>query len=639
MAKKGEANWKPGDPIGYIRQEIPGFSLPAYEGDRYEAMVPDTYDLQERAALVVHAMTEATDPLADHEPYYAVYFRTDPAVMLHSSWHGATWPKFPESVGLMRLVSGTDENLHVDEKWMEVALKSQGSDGLIYTPMKGRPWAYWDVAMGSQVRERDLFGVRVDDEQIICPMGAGRLLSTMALYASRDGSGVWRDAARRLADGLVDLAVDEGDFAHYWPHVQLAIKERPADSEVRLDQINFDGYSRVVYGLVHGYRLLGHEPALELASKFSVFMRRYFFAEDGCFWSSPGNPRMAHFHGHSNALLAMQANAADSGDDDLMEFVVRGFERGIEYARNTEKEDSAYVSSPGGDLIGYFPEHVESPEWEGAELCEVADMIAVALALSDAGIGDYWDDADRWTRNMFAEGQLLSTDWIDRVPEGGFRNPRERYRPRHVPDEYATADRVAERNVGSFAGWPSANDWYVGNGMGIMHCCTVNAARALYWIWRRMLRYDDGKLRINLLFNRCSRWADVDSYIPYQGRADVKVKLPVDLSVRIPEWVAPGETRASVNGQNRRIGWDGRYAKIGSVKPGDLVTLTFPINEGTVMVHIEKEQFTLVRKGNDVVYIDPPGRYCPLYQRDHYRSSEPRWRKIERFVTNEDIEW
>ena len=58
--------WKPGDPIGYIRAHAPEFELPNYEGERYEAMVPDTLDLQERARLAIHAMTEATDPLADY---------------------------------------------------------------------------------------------------------------------------------------------------------------------------------------------------------------------------------------------------------------------------------------------------------------------------------------------------------------------------------------------------------------------------------------------------------------------------------------------------------------------------------------------------------------------------------------------
>ena len=46
--------WKRGDLIGYIRGEIPEFDVPQCERERYEAMVPDALDLQERAALAVH---------------------------------------------------------------------------------------------------------------------------------------------------------------------------------------------------------------------------------------------------------------------------------------------------------------------------------------------------------------------------------------------------------------------------------------------------------------------------------------------------------------------------------------------------------------------------------------------------------
>ncbi len=38
-------DWKPGDPIGYVRPEIPDFEMPDYQGERYEAMAPDTWTL------------------------------------------------------------------------------------------------------------------------------------------------------------------------------------------------------------------------------------------------------------------------------------------------------------------------------------------------------------------------------------------------------------------------------------------------------------------------------------------------------------------------------------------------------------------------------------------------------------------
>jgi hypothetical protein len=117
----------------------------------------------------------------------------------------------------------------------------------------------------------------------------------------------------------------------------------------------------------------------------------------------------------------------------------------------------------------------------------------------------------------------------------------------------------------------------------------------------------------------------------------VKVKKPVDLSLRIPEWVKPEQAKCQVNRQDRTLAWDGRYAKVGNVKPGDLVTMSFPIFERTDQVWIEKKEYTLVRKGNEVVSIDPPGVIHPLYQREHYRQNEPRMRKVTRFVSSEEV--
>ena len=119
----------------------------------------------------------------------------------------------------------------------------------------------------------------------------------------------------------------------------------------------------------------------------------------------------------------------------------------------------------------------------------------------------------------------------------------------------------------------------------------------------------------------------------------IKVKQPLQLSVRIPEWVSPEETRASVNDAECTIQWDGRYTRIGKVQPEDTVTVTFPISERKDDVHVEKRRYQILRKGNEVVSIAPPGRYHPLYQREHYRSESPRWRKVTRFVSDAHIDW
>ena len=37
--------------------------------------------------------------------------------------------------------------------------------------------------------------------------------------------------------------------------------------------------------------------------------------------------------------------------------------------------------------------------------------------------------------------------------------------------------------------------------------------------------------------------------------------------------------------------------------------------------------------------IDPPGRICPLFQREYLRKEQPRWRKVVRFISDKQIDY
>jgi len=609
------------EPIGYIRKEIPKFDLPAYPGTRYEVLAPDTLDWQERATLAVNVLTRATDPEADYELYFNSDFRRNPPLMDHN-FNGICDCKFMEALPLMRLVSGSRENLDVDRVWREVALRNLGPDGIYYYPLRGRPWALLGPWLALQGLSEDKIAKIRASEQMIVPLRGGRMLSAMMNYARVDNAALWKQEAQRLANGLVTLAVDRGNHAFFAPsnlYVEKGCREAmgwvPQDAWVAL-------------GLVHLYRETGYKPAITLARKLlnNIVVELKFFSPDGTF--GPATDKAWHFHTHTYVLLAVLGYALATGDQDMLELARRGFE---------------YGKANGNVLLGYFPEMFGPgwPHFATSELCEVADMIALGIKLSAAGVGDYWDDVDRWARNMFAEGQL--------TPERAAR--LERYvasLPVKPVDKdtilsgqnvqvsgYQTTDRVIERNIGGFAGWPAPNDW----GLAFMHCCTGNSARSIYYLWDSILTRANGRLRVNLLFNRAADWADVDSYLPYEGRVDVKIKKATELSVRIPDWVKPVEVRCRVNDADRPLSWEGRYAVAGKVQPNDVATLTFPIFERTDKVRIQGKEYTLIRKGNDVVHIDPPGKYCPLYQREKYRENKARTKKVERFVAQQELHW
>ena len=610
------AGWKPGDTIGYIRPQIPEFSIPPYAGERYHVLAPDTLDLQERAELAINALTQATDPLADYEQYFDVDINRNPPVMRHS-YCDQCQNKFMEALPLLRIITGSHLAEQVDRRWMETALHRMGPDGICYTPVRGRPWA---LTAGPD------FGLRsTGKDQFIEPFFGGRLLSAMMIYGIRDGGHLWQNEARRMVDGLTSLAVDRGRYAFFAPSTHYAEKGSNDEYGRRFPAIGAH-VAFVALGLVHVFRTIGYEPALILAGKLLAyaFDELQYVRADGSYGLNGTEPGQswstgAHFHMHTYLLLAALEYAMQSHDDNMLQLVQRGFEFG---------------KVNGNALIGFFPDMLYTPLQRFSEICEVADMMALGLKLTTAGVADHWDDVDRWARNMFAEGQLTRAraEWLARY-SAQF--------PKTAPDPTCeTADRVLERNVGAFDGWPTPNDWHADVAeSGIMHCCTGNGARAIYYLWEHIVTQHAGKVHINLLLNRASSWADIDSHIPYEGQVDIVVKQPLELNVRIPEWVQPHQVEVRVDGQARSPGWEGRYAIVGSVKPRQVVMITFPIFERTDVVWLEKSKYTLVRKGNDVVAIDPPGKNCPLFQREHYRADTTRWRQVERFVSQEQLYW
>ena len=100
--------WKSSEPIGYIERDVPKFSLPSYEGERYERMVPDTLDVAERADYAIHFLTNVVDPDADYEIYFSVALNCNPAVMWHDMNGANIQPKFMEALPLLRSITGTN---------------------------------------------------------------------------------------------------------------------------------------------------------------------------------------------------------------------------------------------------------------------------------------------------------------------------------------------------------------------------------------------------------------------------------------------------------------------------------------------------------------------------------------------------
>jgi len=606
--------------IKYINASVPRVDVPQYAGQRYEITAPDTIDLQEMAALAINGLTEPTDPEADYEIYCRANFRTNPPVIWHSE-SDIVQAKFMEALPLLRLASGSDQNRHVEQRWMEVIRQMQGPDGLVYLPKVGRPWCKFGT-----------YGKEPPGEHYFSPWFEGRILGAMTIYHLLTGDEQWKQAGKRVADGLYKLAHHEGDKAHFLSH-EFGPEGRYTPLDDPADAVHNPAsyHAWCIQGLANYGRHVNYEPAIELAGKLFRWVRddSKHFARDGTFLPEYPTVEHIHFHGHTMVLLGVLDYGLAAGDREAIEFVQRGFEYGM---------------TQGECLLGYFPEwlsfsvsHVST-----LEVCELADMIALAIKLSRSGNGDYWDMVDRWVRNLFYESQLRR---VERFYWQARKHGVTDIVPVPLPPYHET-DRAVERNVGAFGGWLTPNDWLPSvpedstyPTIGIMHCCTGNATRALYYIWENILTCRDGKLSVNLLMNRASAWADVNSHIPYGGQVDVKIKQPVELAMRIPEGVDPQDVVVGINDKTAKVAWDGRYAQVGEVQGDDKVTMTFPIREREEWIDVQKRRYRLLLRGNTCVAIDPPGRNVPLFERDYLRREATRWRTTDRFVSDKVIDW
>ncbi len=622
--------------IEYVNPDIPDFPDPEYPGDYYDTMAPATLDLAERARLSVNALTGMLNPNMDWEMYTSVYHYHDPPFMAHSSGDLATMGKYLEVIPLVRQMCGSPQNMEAERGLMEVFLKQQGEDGLIYLPLPGRPWVLPPVMQPNS----GLPG-RNDGVNQVSLLGYGNTRSMIGflIYGQKYPRGPFHEAAQRMCEGFKRTIIEDGDIAYTFsswmkPGRAIVKPEHPPRG------ILGGMIAWLATAMVSFDQAMDDPESTELAMKLIRYSMGdlNYYDENGRFMpdgpgvgGGPYAEKSAHFYTHVKNITAALYVIERTGDLELLDRAVKAYD---------------WAKQAGDDKLGYFP--VVTTDVPGgfftSETCEVSDMILAAVKFSRLGI-DRWDDADRWLRNQLAENQLTDISWLQ---DGSLDFSKTTANIDSFDKGLVTTDRVAERTVGAFCGWPGVNDWVSQDdwgtgqhlGMTIMNCCSGSGARGLYIVWRDMVEYKEGRLRVNLLLNRASKWADIDSFIPYTGRVDVKTKRKLkNLEIRIPQWVKPEEVSCEVDGSPRELKFVARYAIVGKVKKGQVCTLKFPIFERTDTINVQGQDYTIVRRGNTVVKIDPPGKYHPFYQRAHYRNEKPLYRKVRRFVSDEDFGW
>ncbi len=617
-------------------------------GTRRTATVPATLDLAARGALALNGLGGNIDP--DRMTMYGlIHFCARRPHFSH--WASAETlcdPKFAESFPLMRVMSGSDAHAELERGFRNSVL-GRVDDGLYWDRVDPRrPWRN-SYAPG-------FYGAGRDEDFCTVP-GAGRLLRALLVWRELGGGSECDRQLEALCGGLRRILVVRGDYGYYperggwgepcaYPRSGwLNTDESHSDTEGGEGAVTCM-HGHQLYGAAHWYEQSGSPTALDLATKLANYclLPRFWGgvpdptgARDGlpghiapCRPDSPFTAGAeqghwcSHFHARAIALRGLLAYGRATGSARTVEFVRRAYE---------------FTLSQGIARMGWincYPGALN--QMEG---CALGDLVGLGIRLTDAGVGDYWDDVDAVVRNQLVEQQLTDASALEHIV-AQFKD-----QPASAENDQTSGklcfENIIARSLGCFAGTalPSSvpRPW-------VMHCCTGNATQGLYYAWEGTLREEGDRATVNLLLNRAGRLVQVDSYLPYEGRVVVRNHAAARVALRVPGWVPAREVRLRVNQKDRPLDWVGRYLLVTDLTPGDTVELAFPVRETTARYTVNANSptetaYTCTFRGSTLVEITPRDTdptSLPLYRRDALRRAGPAPQQtVESFVPSQTV--
>lgn len=383
---------------------------PKTGGRHYRATVPDTLDLAERAHLGVKHLMGITSEENDYEMYWGVqklglshevmefidrgrekylggnFDDYHPPIMnFWWSMFQACQPKCLEALAMERIMTGSQVDLGREAKLLEVMASRVGQEGIYWVPdTPNKPW------LGPE-QFRPYANVH----------GQGRMLRASIAWYQYTGHSAWKDLIDRMVDGMDRILVaHKQDYAYFPVHGWIDyeyfrscyIKGRgwkeltePETEKGGEEGSLFNHQGHIPGALANWYQLTGNKQALSLSAALVRFLTEPKFWADWRGGDYPGvvGSEHAHFeghwHGHINTLRAILEYAIATNDQKLKAFVRDGYE---------------WARQGGFARIGLFGDN---------QGCACGRIIGLAVKLTYAGIGDYWEDVDQYIRNQGVE--------------------------------------------------------------------------------------------------------------------------------------------------------------------------------------------------------------------------------------------
>ncbi len=542
-------------------------------------MIPDTLNLEQRAALAVVSMCGVADEDYDYVPYMHADLTARPAMLQHSPWdYGHSVGRLVDGIALARHMSGTSYGGEAEEKYRDLLLRLFKPDGLSYRRASA-----------------------VNDE-IANMHDQTHVLGALTVWHMLTGDSRARDAADRLCEAMKRISSKDRGF-WYLPSVEYTEKGWPSRDALYMhtaaDPAHTNG--RMINPLIKYYEVSGNRDALELAENYAaqVVMHCGAYNPDGSFNSSM-EFRNGHFHSRNVTLAAVTRYAKYAGNAFYLDWARRVYDWVL-------RQCTRFGWTPGGLSRNKAYLH---------ETCTLTDIVETGILLAQSGWPEYWNDVERFVRNHLVESQLLRVDWVEESNDRSRDKPGER-----------TFYRVGERMLGAFAGYGAPNDFVCEQGhrggfrWDVQTCCLGSGTRGLFLAWSNAVTEQAGRVSVNLLVNRSTKWADVYSHLPYEGKVQVLLKqdLP-ELLVRVPDWagydlVETALAREGAAAQPCLHGWGYKEAHvtIGPLRRGDTVTVSFPVRRQRTQEKAVDLVYETEWCCDDVVGISPGGIHYPLY--------------------------
>ena len=587
-------------------------AIGAPPGEHYMTTAPVTLDLAERAALAINALTNFR-PDEGYAITQTFRFSQQPPMIGPPNW---LTPKFLRTLPLIRLMCGSDLNLAVETEAWGAFLKQIQADGLLYCPISGDG----------------------PPPNTSYPMFNGILAQALALRHGLDGEDLWMPWLHLLWRGLKRASIDCGEYAYIPPECSLDssgvwrwtlrgsgdapgyLPYSPPDEPIHDSQgqegtVKFE-HSGSIKALVQCYQMTGDQEALACARKLIRFcLKPALWSHEADDTSVPPHEHgqfTGHFHGNMGFLETLLHFALTENDLALSQVVREGYE---------------HARRHGVIRLGFMPGWIKpmmgrDAEWslEQNEGCGIADTLILAIRLTDAGLGDYWDDIDSIVRNHFVELQVTDIARMRRACDS---------------DAY---DEVHRQFLGGF----TQAKLLVNPHSSVFGCCTANGSRALYTAWEGITRFSNGVATVNLLLNRAAPWMDIHSYLPFQGKVAIHNKQARAVQVRLPRWIDVAQLACYVNDKAIGLHRVGNNILFDHLAGGEKIRVEFSVPETTEQYTICGTRYTVSLRGNTVVDITPresddeaaESKYA-FFQREHLKSGGAPMHKVKRFIASQ----